>query len=121
MTTVLVIDAANVIGARADGWWKDRVGAAVRLLDEVLVADVPHDRVIVVLEGAAKGAATPGKAAHVQIVHAARDGDSAIVAQARRAADQGHRVTVVTADRALAANVSAVADIRGPQWLIDRL
>ena len=121
MATVLVIDAANVIGARAGGWWKDRAAAAARLVEEVLVADVPQDRVILVLEGAAKGAARPGKAAHVQIVHAAKDGDSAILAQARSAATQGHRVTVVTADRALAANVSAFAETRGPQWLIDRL
>ena len=32
---LLVVDAANVVGARADGWWKDRAGATVRLLDEL--------------------------------------------------------------------------------------
>ncbi|MET1154451.1 NUDIX domain-containing protein, partial [Arthrobacter sp.] len=29
---LLVIDAANVVGSRPDGWWKDRAGAARRLL-----------------------------------------------------------------------------------------
>lgn len=29
---VLVVDAANVVGARPDGWWKDRAGAAARLV-----------------------------------------------------------------------------------------
>src|SRR5919107_2725724 len=31
----LVVDAANVVGARGrgDGWWRDRAGAAARLLD----------------------------------------------------------------------------------------
>ncbi|MCS5723492.1 NUDIX hydrolase [Herbiconiux sp. CPCC 203407] len=28
----IVVDAANVVGSRPDGWWKDRVGAAERLL-----------------------------------------------------------------------------------------
>jgi hypothetical protein len=29
---VLVVDVANVMGSRPDGWWKDRAGAASRLL-----------------------------------------------------------------------------------------
>ena len=29
---VLVVDAANVVGSRPDGWWRDRAGAAARLL-----------------------------------------------------------------------------------------
>jgi 8-oxo-dGTP diphosphatase len=32
---VLMVDAANVVGARADGWWKDRAGAAERLLADL--------------------------------------------------------------------------------------
>jgi 8-oxo-dGTP diphosphatase len=31
-----VVDVANVMGARADGWWRDRAGAALRLCREVL-------------------------------------------------------------------------------------
>lgn len=31
----LLVDIANVMGARADGWWKDRAGAALRLCREV--------------------------------------------------------------------------------------
>ena len=27
-----VVDASNVIGARPDGWWRDRAGAARRLV-----------------------------------------------------------------------------------------
>jgi len=34
----LVVDAANVVGSRPDGWWKDRAGAAERLLSEVAAA-----------------------------------------------------------------------------------
>lgn len=31
----LVVDVANVLGSRPDGWWKDRAGATARLLDEL--------------------------------------------------------------------------------------
>ena len=31
----VVVDAANVVGSRPDGWWKDRAGAARRLVDDV--------------------------------------------------------------------------------------
>jgi hypothetical protein len=30
--TVLLVDVANVVGARPDGWWRDRAGATTRLL-----------------------------------------------------------------------------------------
>ncbi len=53
-------------------------------------------------------------------VHAPKDGDSEIRRQARLAADAGRVVAVVTADRALAANV-APALVLGPSWLLDRL
>lgn len=33
----IIVDVANVMGARADGWWKDRAGAARRLCQEVAV------------------------------------------------------------------------------------
>lgn len=32
---VIVVDIANVMGARADGWWRDRAGAALRLSREI--------------------------------------------------------------------------------------
>lgn len=120
--TVLVVDGANVVGARPDGWWKDRAGAARRLHEQLLVADVPHEVVVLVLEGQAKGGVRPGKDAHVRVVHAAKDGDATIVAQARAYADRGDRVTVVTADRALDARVHGVgATTLSPSWLLDRL
>ena len=122
MRSVLVVDAANVVGARADGWWKDRPGAAARLHAELLVADVPGDEVVLVLEGAAKAGVRAGRDAHVRTVHAPKDGDSTILAEARKAAEKGREVTVVTADRALAANVGGVgARVVGPSWLLDRM
>lgn len=30
-----IVDASNVVGSRPDGWWRDRPGALMRLLDEI--------------------------------------------------------------------------------------
>jgi hypothetical protein len=32
----LIVDGANVMGSRADGWWRDRAGAMARLHDELV-------------------------------------------------------------------------------------
>ncbi|HEX2323496.1 MAG TPA: NUDIX hydrolase, partial [Streptosporangiaceae bacterium] len=31
----IIVDAANVVGSRPDGWWRDRAGAARRLIEEI--------------------------------------------------------------------------------------
>ncbi len=120
MASVLVVDGANVVGSVPDGWWKDRAGAARRLHERLLVADTTYDEIVLVLEGKAKGGVRAGRDAHVTTVHAARDGDTEIREQARRAAVAGGRVVVVTADRALAANVSP-AQVLSPSWLLDQI
>jgi hypothetical protein len=63
----IVVDVANVMGSRPDGWWRDRAGAALRLHAEVvrLAASgraVPPGETdppdfVMVLEGAANAAA----------------------------------------------------------------
>ena len=115
-----MVDGANVVGSVPDGWWKDRAGAARRLHERLLVADTSYDVIVLVLEGQAKGGVRAGRDGHVTTVHASRDGDAAIRDQARRAAEDGAVVTVVTADRMLAANVSP-AQVLGPSWLLDRI
>jgi 8-oxo-dGTP pyrophosphatase MutT (NUDIX family) len=32
----IIVDGANVVGSRPDGWWRDRAGAAVRLRDQLV-------------------------------------------------------------------------------------
>ncbi len=34
-TVTVIVDGANVVGSRPDGWWRDRAGAAVRLAREL--------------------------------------------------------------------------------------
>ena len=139
---VLVVDAANVVGSRPDGWWRDRAGAATRLvsrLSTAVASGALAGPVLVVLEGAARAGAPPGPlTGGLRVVHAERDGDSTIVAQVRAlmteasddpvAAGSGAvvgedgAVAVVTADRALRAQLLAAgATVLGPSWLLDRL
>lgn len=118
---MLVIDAANVIGSRPDGWWRDRAGAAARFTAQVrrAVADGALETpVTVVLEGRSRPGVAHGEQGGVTVVHAPSEGDDAIAAVAAE-----HRgATVVTADRALAARVRRTgADVVGPGWLLARL
>ncbi|MBH0776879.1 PIN domain-containing protein [Nocardia bovistercoris] len=120
---LLVVDAANVVGSRPDGWWRDRAGAARRLLDGLHRAHLPAE-VIVVLEGAANAAAdgAPDRAG-LRVVTARGSGDDAIVEVVDAAMRRGAApITVVTADRELRTRVEALgAETVGPRWLLDRL
>ena len=123
LPSLLVVDGANVVGARPEGeWWKDRAGAASRLHEELMTADTTYDEVVLVLEGQAKQGVRAGKDAHVRTVHAPGNGDDAIVRAARLGVERGGRVAVVTADRRLKDRVHAVgATTLGPTWLLERL
>jgi len=122
VTSTLVVDGANVVGSRPDGWWKDRAGAARRLHEQLMVADLPYDEVVLVLEGAAKGGVKAGRDAHVVTVHARGSGDDTIVTQAQAAFERGRQVVVVSADRVLQARVARwTRTTLSPSWLLDRL
>ena len=123
---VLVIDAANVVGSRPDGWWRDRPGAAARLharlrqyLDE---EPGSATRNVLVLEGRARADVPAGVAGSLEVVHAPREGDDAIVDEVRRTDVADGTLAVVTADRGLAARVEQFgATVVRPGWLLDRL
>lgn len=129
----IVVDAANVVGSVPDGWWKDRAGAAARLLDglSVLAADgfdaggldLPgttwFPEIHVVLEGEARASAD---ASGVSVVRAAAAGDDTIVDTAADLVRAGRRTTVATGDRGLAERVRAVgAAVQSVSWLRERL
>jgi len=124
-SALLVVDAANVVGARPDGWWRDRAGAARRLLTALSGAFTGEEwDVAVVLEGAGREGADPGAFDGLQIVHAAGSGDDAIVdlVAAATASGDARPVTVVTADRGLRERVHALgAQTMGPRTLWARL
>lgn len=113
----LLLDTANVLGSRPDGWWRDRAGATGRLLAD-LAATLPRTielpdggfgwlpRVEAVLEGQA--AEVEGVHARVPVHVAAGSGDDALallaggVSGAATLTGIADGVTaVVTADRGL--------------------
>ncbi len=115
MTRRWLVDGTNVVGSRPDGWWRDRPGAALRLVEQVRSAGLPGP-VAVVLEGAARAGAPEGEDGGVRVVHAPADGDATLAAMC------GRGVTLVTADRELRARAEAAgAAVVGPRWLLDRL
>jgi 8-oxo-dGTP diphosphatase len=129
----MIVDGANVMGSRADGWWRDRAGAMTRLHEELArlaargVPDAPpgggvpdglwFPRIVLVVEGKARSAfdrvsPDPG----VRVVAAARDGDEEI---ARLAGGLPGRRLVITADQELRRRcLDAGAEVTGPQWLL---
>lgn len=122
MVDVMVVDGANVVGSRPDGWWNDRPGAAARLHARLHEApDLAH-RLVLVLEGRAKEGVPEGATGPLQVVHAPGEGDETIVEEVARATTQGAAVAVVTADRGLAARVERYgAQLLRPGWLLRRL
>ena len=136
-TPHVVVDAANVVGSVPDGWWKDRAGAASRLLEQVSalaaggvgasLLDLPFarwwPRWTVVLEGEARAAADVAGTGALDVVRAPASGGDAIVESARAAVQAGDGpVVVVTADRELRDRVEALgAIVHGPSWLRDQL
>ncbi len=123
---VLLVDIANVMGSRPDGWWRDRAGAAVRLLTELAPVNgvevaLPDGlgpariaEIRAVVEGAARRVEGPEA---VTVLRAEHDGDSEIVAEANRLTAAGKVPLVVTADRGLRLRLPEQALIAGPGWL----
>jgi hypothetical protein len=125
------------MGSRADGWWRDRAGAAARLYGELAglagrgVTALPADlaaasldrwfpEYVLVVEGQAR-AAVPAlrETEGVRVVAAPGSGDDTI---AELAATTGGRRLVVTADRELRRRVTdAGAAVTGPRWLMGQL
>ncbi len=116
MTTLVIIDAANVIGSVPDGWWRDRRGAAERLRDRLARDGVPGleepVEIVMVVEGAARGVeSVPG----VRVESAPGSGDDRIV-QLVTEEGRDRPTLVVTADRELRRRVEELgAEVAGPR------
>ncbi|MCL6299096.1 NTP pyrophosphohydrolase [Streptomyces kronopolitis] len=120
MDSLVIVDAANVVGSVPDGWWRDRHGAAERLRDALpgYAADglpglmAPPLELVLVVEGAARGVESVDG---VRVVAADGSGDDRIVRLV--AEESGERdCLVVTADRELRERVRALgARVTGPR------
>jgi predicted RNA-binding protein with PIN domain len=121
-----VIDGMNVIGSRPDGWWRDRDGAARRLLGRLqgLVA-ASGDEVTLVLDGRPLADVPEGSHDGVDVRYARRPGrdagDDRIVELLEQVPDPA-AVCVVTSDRALRGRARATgAEVVGAGTLLARL
>ena len=117
---LIVVDAANVVGSRPDGWWRDRHGATERLRDRLVgladtgVAGMPGPvEVLMVVEGKAR---TVTSVPTVATVAASGPGDDRIVDLVATAVNRP--ILVVTADRELRRRVGTLgANVAGPSVL----
>ncbi len=116
--TLLIVDAANVIGSVPNAWWRDRAGAVTKLRDALVpvaaegLPDLPGPlEVVLVVEGRAAGVPpVPG----VRVVAAPGSGDDTIA----ELVPVDRATVVVTADRELRRRVAARgASVRGPRAL----
>ncbi len=111
-----LVDLSNVLGARPDGWWRDREGATRRLLAqlEAFAAQGEAELTVVLDAGPPELAGTRGR---MHVVIASRRGrDAADDEIARRVASDPAPQTlrVATSDAALARRVLAAgAEVEG--------
>jgi 8-oxo-dGTP diphosphatase len=146
----VIVDGANVVGSRPDGWWRDRAGAAVRLRDELAplvtsgIAHLPDSAgdlaapvagtglpvlqmtwlpdIVLVVEGAARPAADATGLDEARSVRTVAATGSGDDRIAELAAETAGRRIVVTADRELRRRVVAAgASAAGPSWLLGLL
>ena len=104
----LLVDGNNVMGSRADGWWRDRHGAMQRLVNALDDrAARTGERIDVVFDGPERDL----QAVRVGVAFA-RHADDLIADRA------GPGMTVVTSDRELQGRVRAAgADVTGARSL----
>jgi predicted RNA-binding protein with PIN domain len=99
-----MVDASNVIGARPDGWWRDREAAARRLLDALRAFAAGGEDVVVVLDAGPPEWA--GQEGTLEVAIAPRRGRDAADDEIARRLDADPdpgSIRVVTSDAALAA------------------
>jgi predicted RNA-binding protein with PIN domain len=119
-----VVDASNVIGSRPDGWWRDREGAARRLIAQLgTFAEATGEPVTVVLD--AGPPALAGRSGGVEVVLARRRGRDAAddeIVRLLETGDDPAGVRVATSDADLAARVRALgATVEGARTFRERL
>jgi len=99
-----MVDASNVIGSRPDGWWRDREGAARRLLDALREFAERGETVTVVLDAGPPEWAVHEGALEVAIApRRGRDAADDEIARRLDADPDPASIRVVTSDAALAA------------------
>ena len=123
-----IVDGMNVIGSRPDGWWKDRHGAMVTLVDRLerwasATGDAQGEAVTVVFE---RPPSNPIRSSVIEVAHAPKAGANSAddeIVRLVQADAQPSEIRVVTSDKALTERVrnigASVYRVEGFRDLID--
>jgi predicted RNA-binding protein with PIN domain len=101
----LIVDGNNVIGTRADGWWRDRPAAVRRLLDRLRCVQATWTGALYLVLDVPQADLREGPHDGVDVLYPDRRGRNAADDRIVRLLDDlgaGEQAAVVTSDRALA-------------------
>ena len=120
-----IIDAYNVLGARPDGWWRNRMGALARLLDDIAAWRPAGETVVVMIDGWPRTEVPERSWNGLDVRYAHRRGpdgaDNAIIEMVRES-DDPSAMTVVTSDARLRSQVLELgAAVEGAGTFRERL
>ena len=104
----VIVDGNNVVGARADGWWRDRPGAVRRLFDRLRCLQAGWTGGLFLVLDVPQADLPEGRHDGIEVRYPDRRGRDAADERIVRLLDElgdlgvGEGVAVVTSDRALA-------------------
>lgn len=121
-----VVDGNNVMGAGADGWWNDRVGAAARLAQRVAEWCRTHDDLVtLVFDGRPEPTVAVAAGGNLEVAFATRSGrdaaDDRIVELVEERFADHPDTTVVTSDKGLRVRLPPGVAVEGARTYRDRL
>ena len=125
MKPTVLVDGNNVMGARPDGWWRNRPEAAQRLVAEIAPLVLGGGRALtIVFDGPAPpGMVSPHECLVVEHAgHSRRDGADDRIVELLGALPNPAAALVYTSDSALRARVRALgARVAGARALLEEI
>ena len=114
------VDGNNVLGSRPDGWWRDRSGAARRLVADIAPLAQANGRWTIVFDGAPPAATPPPDGVGVEYAdRAGRDAADDRIVELLAALPEGADALVYTSDRRLRERAAALgARVEGASVLL---